>query len=74
MLIKVNGKYGARVGNIQVFTMERAVEVFQMFAALCYKNLTMESSCVLSDVSNDMHRLGFSWTEIEGLELAAIPD
>lgn len=28
MLIKRNGKYGATVGNIQVFTLERAVEVF----------------------------------------------
>lgn len=73
MLIKVDGTYGAKVGNIQVFTMERAVEVFQMFVALCYRNLTMESSCVLSDVSDDMHRLGFSWAEIEELELAAIP-
>ena len=33
MLVKINGKYGARVGNIQVFTLERAVEVFQMFVA-----------------------------------------
>ena len=41
MLININGKYGARVGNIQVFTMERAVEVFQMFVARCYENLTM---------------------------------
>jgi len=72
MLIKQNGKYGARVGNIQVFTMERAVEVFQMFAARCYENITLESSCVLADVSEDMHRLGFSWAEIEDMELSAI--
>lgn len=72
MLVKINGKYGARVGNIQVFTMKRAVEVFQMFVVRCYENLTMESSCVLSDVSDDMHRLGFSWAEIEDMELAAI--
>ena len=72
MLVKVNGKYGATVGNIQVFTVERAVEVFKMFAARCYDNLTMEASVVLSDVSDDMHRLGFSWVEIEDMELEAI--
>lgn len=72
MLVRMNGKYGARVGNIQVFTLERAVEVYKMFAARCYENLTMESSCVLSDVAEDMHRLGFSWAEIEDMELEAI--
>ena len=72
MLIKLNGKYGAHVGNIQVFTLERAVEVFKMFAARCYDNLTMEASVVLSDVSEDMHRLGFSWEEIEAMELEVL--
>ena len=50
MLIKQNGKYGAMVGNIRVFTMERAVEVYKMFAALCYADLTMEASVVLSNI------------------------
>ena len=72
MLIKQNGKYGAMVGNIQVFTMERAVEVYKMFAARCYADLTMEASVVLSDVGDDMHRLGFTWAEIEDMELEAI--
>lgn len=72
MLVRVNGKYGARVGNIQVFTLERAVEVYKMFAAHCYENLTYESSVVLSDVAEDMHHLGFSWAEIEDMELEAI--
>lgn len=72
MLVRLNGKYGATVGNIQVFTLERAVEVSKMFAARCYENLTLESSCVLSDVSEDMHRLGFTWSEIEAMELEAI--
>lgn len=72
MLIHRLGTYGAKVGNIQVFTMERAVEVFQMFAARCYGCLTMESSVVLSNVADDMHRLGFTWDEIERLELEAI--
>ena len=72
MLIKQNGKYGAMVGNIQVFTMERAVEVYKMFAVRCYADLTMEASVVLSNVGEDMHRLGFTWAEIEDMELEAI--
>lgn len=72
MLIKQNGKYGAMVGNIQVFTMERAVEVFKVFAERCYADLTMEASVVLANVGDDMHRLGFSWSEIEDMELSVI--
>lgn len=59
MLIKQNGKYGAMVGNIRVFTMERAVEVYKMFAALCYADLTMEASVVLSDVGGRYAPPGF---------------
>lgn len=72
MLIKINEKYGAKVGNIQVFTLERAVEVFKMFVVCCYNDLTIESSIVLSDVSDDMHKIGFSWSEIEDIELSCI--
>lgn len=72
VLIKQNGKYGAMVGNIPFFTLERAVEVYKMFAARCYANLTMEASVVLSDVGDDMHRLGFTRAEIEDMELEAI--
>lgn len=72
--IKINGTYGAKIGGITVFTYERAAEVFKTFAARCYNNLTMESSAVLSDVSDDMHRIGFGWDEIEQMELEAIGD
>ena len=33
---------------------------------------TMEASVVLSNVGDDMHRLGFTWAEIEDMELEAI--
>ena len=72
MFIKINSKYGAKVGNIQVFTLERAVEVFKMFATRCYNDLTVESSVVLSEVSDDMHKIGFSWDEIEEMEISCI--
>lgn len=46
--------------------------ILKMFAARCYADLTMEASVVLSDVGDDMHRLGFTWAEIEDMELEAI--
>lgn len=71
-LIKINGKYGAKIGSIQVFTYEKAIQVFKRFARRCYDNLTMESSVVLADVAEDMHRIGFEYDEIEGMEIEAI--
>lgn len=72
MLIRINGKYGAMVGNLRVFTMEGAVAAYKLFSARCYADLTMEASVVLSSVGDDMHRLGFTWEEIENMELEAI--
>ncbi len=67
-------KYGvnARVGNMVVFSREGAIEAFKRFAKICYNNLTMESGCVLSDCADDMRKLGFSWEEIEAMEIQAI--
>lgn len=70
--IKINGVYGAKIGNIQVFTYERAIEVFKIFVERCYKDLTMESSSVLSDVSDDMHKIGFGYDELERMEIEVI--
>lgn len=72
MLIGEAGKYGTTIGGVQVFTVEGAVEAFKRFSARCYADLTMESSVALSDVADAMHRLGFSWVEIEEMELASI--
>ena len=69
MTIYINKKYGAKIGNIQVFTKERAIEVFKLFVKRCYEDLTMESSSVLSDVADDMHKIGFSYEELEQIEM-----
>lgn len=70
--IKINGKYGAKVGNIQVFTYERAIEVFKIFVERCYKDWSMEASSVLSDVADDMHRIGFGYDELEDIEIEVL--
>lgn len=67
--IKINGTYGAKIGNIQVFTYERAIDVFKAFVERCYSNLTMESSTVLSNVSDDMHKIGFDYDELQKIEI-----
>ena len=70
--IKINSAYGAKIGNIQVFTYEKAIEVFKMFIEHCYENLTPESSFVLADVAEDMHKIGFEYAELEKMEIEII--
>ena len=72
MAIKMNGKYGAKIGNIQVFTRDRAIEVYKLFVERCYSNLTMEASIVLTQVEDDMRRIGFNADELEAIELSVI--
>lgn len=64
--IKINKTYGAKVGNLQVFTYEGAVNAYKIFN----RELTAEASAIQSDAALDMHRLGFSWEEIESIELS----
>lgn len=68
--IKINGIYGTKVGNLQVFTYEGAVNAYKIFCELFNREMTMEASVVASKAAEDMHRLGFSWEEIEKNETA----
>jgi len=70
--LKTNGVYGAKIGNKIAFTREGAINIFKTFVEVCYNNITIESSYVLSEVSQDMHRIGFSFEELEQLELEVI--
>lgn len=69
-IIKINNKYGAKVGNLQVFTYEGAINAYKLFCECFNRELTMEASVVSSKAAEDMHRLGFSWEEIEKIETA----
>lgn len=60
------------IGGVPVFTLEGAVDAYKKLAAICYNNLTMESAFVLSSEAEKLHALGFSWDEIESLEIQAI--
>jgi hypothetical protein len=70
--IKINGTYGAKIGNLQVFTYEGAVNAYKIFCELFNRDMTMEASAVMSDASLDMHRIGFTWDEIEAIELSVL--
>ena len=62
-----------RIGNKICFSKQGAIDCFKLFAKRCYENLTMESSCVLSDVADDLHReLGLSYNEIEAIEISCM--
>ena len=69
MLVKTNGAYGAKVGHRQVFTKEGAIEIYKMFLSVCYNDVTMESAKVLSEVEHDLNKIGFTWDEIEKIEI-----
>ena len=70
--IKINGTYGAKVGNLQVFTYEGAVNAYKIFCGLFNRDMTIEASAVQSNAALDMHRLGFSWEEIEEIEISTL--
>ena len=42
--IKINGTYGAKIGNLQVFTYEGAVNAYKIFCELFNRDMTMEAS------------------------------
>lgn len=68
--IKINKTYGAKVGNLQVFTYDGAVNAYKIFCQLFNRDLTPEASAIQSDAALDMHRIGFSWEDIESIELS----
>lgn len=70
--IKINGTYGAKVGNMQVFTYEGAIKAYKIFCELFNRDMTMEASAVQSEAAEDLNRLGFSWEEIEAIELSTL--
>lgn len=71
-IIKIDGKAGVKIGNLQVFTYEGAIDAYRKFCQLFNASMTMEASSILSDASLDMNRLGFSWEEIEQIELSVL--
>lgn len=70
--IEINGTYGTKVGNLQVFTYEGAVRAYKIFCELFNRDMTMEASSVLSDASLDMYKLGFSPEELEEIEISTL--
>lgn len=71
-LIKINGAYGAKVGNLQVFTYDGAIRAYKIFYEIFNRDMTSEASAVCSLAAEDMHKLGFAWEEIEEIELSTL--
>jgi hypothetical protein len=69
-------KYGvnARVGNLVVFSREGAIEAYKNFVRLFNKYMNMEASVVLSDATEDMIALGFTYDECEKIENLAFAE
>ena len=62
-----------QIGNKSCFSVQGAIEYFKLIATRCYKDLSMESSVILSLAADDLHReIGLSYSEIESIELSCI--
>lgn len=72
MLIKTNNIYGGQVGGHTVFTREGAVEVYKTFVETVYSNFSTESALAIGKVEEEMIDLGFTWEELEQIELSAV--
>lgn len=73
-LLKTYGRYGAQVGYKTVFTREAARERYITFLNEVYGGgaLTREGSLVLSEVEEDLARIGFTYEELEEIEIGFI--
>lgn len=67
----IKGHKGVKIGGVTVFTYEGADAAYKALAARVYANLTMEASAALDAVSETMHGLGYSWEEINDMEITA---
>lgn len=74
MLIRIDSKHGAHVGNLQVFTTKGAIDAYKIFCRLFYKHMTMAASVVMDRAAEDLRRLGFDWDQIEAIELEALKE
>lgn len=70
-LLKTNGRYGAQVGHRTVFTREAAIELYKIFLKEVYggDSLTQEGAFVLSEVECDLLGIGFTYEELEEIEI-----
>lgn len=65
---------GAKVGNIMVFSRSGAIEAYKKFVKHFAKTKSMEAAKVVSDVEEDMLKLGFSREDLEKFEIQAYKD
>lgn len=67
-LIKINNKYGAKIGNKQVFTRSGAIEAYKAWCRVFINNATMEAAKICYEAEQDMLRIGFTPDELEAFE------
>lgn len=71
-MIKANGTYGAKIGGKHVFTREGAINLYKAFFEDFYNNKSYESAAALSRAAADMIAIGFTFKELEAVELETI--
>lgn len=73
VVIRENGNpTSKKIGGVTVFTYQGAIDAFKKFSRCVYNDLSFETSVALSNESEKMHELGFTWEQIEKLEIDSI--
>lgn len=71
LLQKSDGSFGVKIGGRICFTREAAEERYRRFCATFAQLPSPEGAIACSQVADDMFRIGFSWDEIEVIEISA---
>lgn len=70
-LRKSDGSYGVEIGHRIVFTRKAAIDRYKLFLEVCYKDreFLMGESIALSQVEDDLVKIGFTREELEEIEI-----
>ena len=68
----IEGHKGVKIGGVTVFTYEGAEAAYKRLVARAAEHYTMETSDALGVVSDVMHDLGYTWEQINDMEIEAI--
>lgn len=69
---KINHETLNKIASVAVFSIEGAIEAYKNIVKYFCDHVSMESGVVVSKAAEDMHKIGFTWEEIEALEIEAL--
>ena len=68
-LLKTGNAYGAMVAHRPVFTRQGAIDRYKISLEVAYKDFDLAAAHFLTEVEDDLIRIGFTPEELEGIEI-----